>query len=59
MLSGRVYNLAMFDKKLSEYFAMLGRKSTKARMKSVSARRRKQIAKNAAKTRWAKKKRKG
>jgi hypothetical protein len=59
MLSGRVYNLAMIDRKLSEYFAMLGRKSAKVRMKTLSARRRKQIARNAAKARWAKRKRKG
>jgi hypothetical protein len=59
MLSGLVYNLAMIDRKLSKYFAMLGRKSAKARMKTVSARRRKQIARNAAKARWAKQKRKG
>jgi hypothetical protein len=29
MLSGLVYNLAMIDRKLSEYFAMMGRKSAK------------------------------
>jgi hypothetical protein len=55
MLSGWVYNLAMIDKKLSEYFAAMSRKSAKVRMKTVSARRRKQIARNAAKSRWAKK----
>jgi len=47
-----------FDKQLSNYFAKLGRKSVKARMKSLSARERKEIAQNAAKARWAKKKRK-
>jgi hypothetical protein len=59
MLSGCVYNVNMIDRKLSEYFAALGRKSAKVRMKTVSARRRKQIARNAAKARWAKQKRKG
>jgi hypothetical protein len=47
-----------FDKRLSSYFAALGRKSVKARMKTLSAKKRKEIAKNAAKARWAKKKRK-
>lgn len=49
----------MIDRKLSEYFAAMGRKSAKVRMKTISARRRKQIARNAAKARWAKRKRKG
>ena len=49
----------MIDRRLSEYFAAMGRKSAKVRMKTVSARRRKQIARNAAKARWAKRKRKG
>jgi len=51
-------NAKVIDKKLSEYFAAMGRKSAKVRMKTVSARRRKQIARNAAKARWAKRKRK-
>jgi len=59
MLSGCVYNANMIDRKLSEYFAAVGRKSAKVRMKTVSAKRRKQIARNAAKARWAKQKRKG
>jgi hypothetical protein len=59
MLSGCVYNELMIDRKLSEYFAAMGRKSAKARMKTLSARRRKQIARNAAKVRWAKRERKG
>jgi hypothetical protein len=54
MLSGLGYNANMIDKKLSEYFAAMGRKSAKVRMKTVSARRRKQIAQNAAKARWSK-----
>ena len=60
MLSGSVsYNVEVnFDKRLSAYFADLGRKSVKARMKTLSPKRREQIAKNAAKARWAKKKRK-
>jgi len=59
MLSGLGYNAKMIDRQLSEYFAAMGRKSAKVRMKTVSARRRKQIARNAAKARWAKRKRKG
>jgi hypothetical protein len=59
MLSGLEYNAKMINRKLSEYFAALGRKSAKVRMKTVSARRRKQIGRNAAKARWAKRKRKG
>jgi hypothetical protein len=59
MLSGLVYNLVMIDRKLSDYFAAMGRKSAKVRMKTVSAKRRKQIARNAAKARWVKRKRKG
>jgi hypothetical protein len=50
--------MVKFDDQLSKYFAALGRKSVKARMKSVSAKERKEIARNAAKARWAKKKRK-
>jgi hypothetical protein len=59
MLNGCVYNANMIDRKLSEYFAALGRKSAKVRMKTISAKRRKQIARNAAKARWTKRKRKG
>ena len=44
----------MIDNKLSEYFSAMGRKSAKARMKKVSAKRRSEIASNAAKSRWAK-----
>jgi hypothetical protein len=56
MLSGLVYNLAMIDRKLSEYFAAMGRKGAKVRMKKVSARRRRQIARDAVNARWAKRK---
>jgi hypothetical protein len=59
MLNGTVYNTNMIDRQLSEYFAAMGRKSAKVRMKRISAGRRKQIARNAAKARWAKQKRKG
>jgi hypothetical protein len=59
VLSGLVYNANMIDRQLSEYFAAMGRKSAKVRMRTISARRRKQIARNAAKARWAKQKRKG
>ena len=48
----------MKDKKLSEYFASMGRKSAKARMRKISPAERKRIASNAAKARWAKKARK-
>lgn len=44
----------VIDKKLSEYFSRMGKKSVKARMKKLSARKRKQIARNAARSRWAK-----
>jgi hypothetical protein len=48
------------DKKLREYFSALGRKSAKSRMKKISAKRRSEIASNAAKARWIKgKKQKG
>jgi hypothetical protein len=46
----------VFEKKLSEYFAALGRKSAKARMKKISAERRQEIARNAATARWARRK---
>ena len=54
MLSRCVYNASMIDRTLSEYFAAMGRKSAKVRMRTVSPKRRKQIAKKAAKARWAK-----
>jgi hypothetical protein len=53
-----IMNVVNFDKRLSEYFAKLARKSVKTRMKSLSAKERTEIAQNAAKARWAKKKRK-
>jgi hypothetical protein len=46
----------VIDKKLSEYFSAMGRKSVKARLKKLSARERQEIARNAAKARWAKSK---
>jgi hypothetical protein len=46
----------MIDRELSEYFAAMGRKSAKVRMKTISARRRKQIARNAAKLKGQQKK---
>ena len=49
--------VAVIDKKLSEYFSALGRKSAKAKMKQLSPKRRQEIARNAAKARWAKQKR--
>ena len=56
MLSGfACYYYAMIDKKmLSNYFAALGRKSVKARMEKLSPAKRRKIARNAAKARWAK-----
>jgi hypothetical protein len=44
----------VIDKKLSAYFAQMGRKSVKARMKSLSPEERRKIARNAATARWAK-----
>ena len=44
----------VIDNKLSKYFSAMGRKSAKARMKGVSAKRRSEIARIAAKSRWAK-----
>jgi hypothetical protein len=46
--------MVVFDNKLSEYFSAMGRKSAKARMKKLSAKRRREIASNAAKSRWKK-----
>jgi hypothetical protein len=44
----------VIDKKLSEYFSALGRKSAKAKMKLLSPKKRREIARNAANVRWAK-----
>jgi flagellar motor switch protein FliG len=44
----------VIDKKLSAYFAQMGRKSAKARMKNLSPEERQRIARKAAKARWAK-----
>ena len=44
----------VIDNKVSEYFAKMGRKSAQARMKKISAKRRQEIARHAAKSRWAK-----
>jgi hypothetical protein len=44
----------VIDKKLSEYFSGLARKSLRARMRNLSAKERQEIARNAAKARWAK-----
>jgi hypothetical protein len=46
----------VIPKMLSQYFSALGRKSVKARLKKLSARERQDIARNAAKARWAKSK---
>ena len=46
----------MKDKKLSDYFSRMGKKSAKARMKSTTPEERKQIARKAAKARWSKRK---
>ncbi len=53
-----IYNGSVIDKKLSEYFSALGRKSVKARMKKLSPKKRQEIARNAAKARWTKQKKK-
>jgi hypothetical protein len=44
----------VIDKKLSAYFAQMGRKSVKARMENLSPVKRRKITRNAAKARWAK-----
>jgi hypothetical protein len=49
----------MRDKKLSEYFSKMGRKSVKARMEQISPEERKRIASKAAKARWDRRKRSG
>ena len=46
----------MIDRKLSEYFSAMGRRGARVRMKKVSPKRRKEIAVNAVKARWAKRK---
>ena len=45
----------VIDKRLSEYFSQLGRKSAKVRMKKISATKRKEMARKAARARWSKK----
>jgi hypothetical protein len=49
-----MYTGTVIDKKLSQYFSAMGRKSVKARLKKLSAKQRQEIARNAAKARWAK-----
>jgi hypothetical protein len=49
----------MKDKKLSEYFSKMGKKSAKARMKKISPEERKRIASEAAQVRWGKGKKQG
>jgi hypothetical protein len=44
----------VIDKKLSEYFSAMGRKSVKARLQKLTKKERQEIARNAAKVRWAK-----
>jgi hypothetical protein len=44
------------DPKLKAYFSKLGKKSARARMKKITPEERTQIASNAAKARWQKKK---
>jgi hypothetical protein len=48
----------VISKQLSKYFSELGKKSVVARMKKVTAKRRQEIGRNAAKARWAKQRRK-
>jgi hypothetical protein len=43
------------DPRITEVFRKFGKKGAKARQKNVSAKRRKQIAKKAARARWRKK----
>lgn len=44
----------VIPKMLSQYFSALGRKSVKARMRKLSPEKRQEIARNAARARWAK-----
>jgi hypothetical protein len=44
----------VISKQLSKYFSELGKKSVVARMKKVTAKRRQEIGRSAAKARWAK-----
>jgi hypothetical protein len=46
------YNGNVIDKKLSQYFSAMGRKSVKARLKKLTKKQRQEIARNAAKVRW-------
>ena len=48
--------LDMKDKKLSDYFSRMGKKSAKARMQKITPAERKRIATAAAKARWSKRK---
>jgi len=47
------------DPKLKAYFSKLGKKSAKARMKKISPEERSRIASEAAKAKWARRKKKG
>jgi hypothetical protein len=47
------------DPKLKAYFSKLGKKSAKARLQKITPQERKRIASNAAKARWAKRKKGG
>jgi hypothetical protein len=46
----------MKDKKLSQYFSRMGKKSAQARMKKITPAERKRIATLAANARWSKRK---
>ena len=46
--------MCVIHKMLSQYFSAMGRKSVKARMRTLSPEQRQEIARNAAKARWAK-----
>jgi hypothetical protein len=44
----------VIPKMLSQYFSAMARKSVKARMRNLSPEKRREIARNAAKARWEK-----
>jgi hypothetical protein len=46
--------VCVINKMLSKYFSALGRKSVKARLKKLTKKERQEIARHAAKVRWAK-----
>ena len=46
------------DKRLRDYFSELGKRSGKARMRKMTAKQRSEVARTAARARWANRKKK-